>query len=645
MTSIKKARCRAYAYVRFSTPDQVKGDSRVRQSRLIRQFVQENDLELDDSLHMDDLGVSAFRGDNRLAGLGKFLDAVKQGRVTSGSYLLLESLDRLTRQNAMQAATLFMSMLQAGIHVVTLADVPPRVYSPQSGFNDLLFAVVTMSRAYEESAMKSKRLQSAWRNKRHIAANKKMTSRGPEWLEYNAKLEVFELIPVKAKLVRRIFDLARDGAGKMTICRLLNEEKTPTFSGKGALWQASYIHKILGNRAVIGELQPHRDTYDEDGRHKRVPDGEAIEGYYPSAVPKALFYEVQRKRAKANKQGGRRGSFANLFSKIAKCGYCGTSMVRVNKGTPPKGATYYICSKAQRGGGCRYALWRYDKFEKAFLTFCSKVDLGSVLTGESPDAKRQALQERQVAARGKLDEARHKQDRLIDALQETIESARKPITTRINELARAIDALEADENDIASQLALIVDPKVVAAEVGSILKKYHEREANLPANERALFRMRVNAELRRAIRVIRFYKSGLPFDGPAPHSPFHSMPVALVIFNSGACSLLSNDEELASFNKNELLKFDFRPFGVDSIDGQLDVPPSLMLDKDSHLHGIFSVNPLLLSELRNLTVTDSEPLSPALPADTRQRAGAETKKASSRRQKKVRSSKKPRRKK
>ena len=90
---------RAYSYIRFSTPEQLKGDSLRRQLDLSARYAQDHGLVLDEQLTFRDLGISAFDKSN-LGSSGKlreFLDAVDQGRVPPGSFLLVESLDRLSR--------------------------------------------------------------------------------------------------------------------------------------------------------------------------------------------------------------------------------------------------------------------------------------------------------------------------------------------------------------------------------------------------------------------------------------------------------------------------------------------------------------------------------------------------------------------
>ena len=70
----------AYSYVRFSTPQQLKGDSLQRQLEASEQYVIENGLVLDETLNLRDLGISAFRGKNVERGaLGAFIKAIESG--------------------------------------------------------------------------------------------------------------------------------------------------------------------------------------------------------------------------------------------------------------------------------------------------------------------------------------------------------------------------------------------------------------------------------------------------------------------------------------------------------------------------------------------------------------------------------------
>src|SRR5262249_16687212 len=117
----KKTQAPCYSYLRFSHPDQSKGDSFRRQIEKRDTWLKKNSLALDTSLTLEDKGVSGFTGDHRTNpdrhALAAFLELVKQGRIPKGSYLIVESLDRLSREHIRPALTLLLNLIDAGIRV------------------------------------------------------------------------------------------------------------------------------------------------------------------------------------------------------------------------------------------------------------------------------------------------------------------------------------------------------------------------------------------------------------------------------------------------------------------------------------------------------------------------------------------------
>ena len=93
-----KPQIKAYSYVRMSTDIQLKGDSLRRQKESSKKYAEENNLELIETLQ--DIGISAFSGKNSKDGaLGVFIEAIESNKIEAGSYLLVESLDRLSRDD------------------------------------------------------------------------------------------------------------------------------------------------------------------------------------------------------------------------------------------------------------------------------------------------------------------------------------------------------------------------------------------------------------------------------------------------------------------------------------------------------------------------------------------------------------------
>jgi DNA invertase Pin-like site-specific DNA recombinase len=148
---------------------------------------------------------------------------VKAGRIEPGSYLIVESLDRLTRQNARQALTLFLEFLNHGLNVVTLID--RRIFTPDSDHMELMMSIMLMARANNESTTKSERLQAVWKNKRANASSRILTELCPGWLEPLPDNTGFRVLEDRAAVVRQIFEMAAEPTtGAWTIMRTLNVE-------------------------------------------------------------------------------------------------------------------------------------------------------------------------------------------------------------------------------------------------------------------------------------------------------------------------------------------------------------------------------------------------------------------------------------
>lgn len=390
---------RAYSYLRMSTDEQLKGDSRRRQLEASKAYCEEHDLELAEDAQLEDIGISAFKGANvRDGALGRFLAAVGAGSVERGSYLLVESFDRLSREEILRAHMLFLSIVQAGINLVTLED--KRVYRAENlNLVDMITSLVVMERANNESKSKSDRLGAVWKNKRTRAAKgEPMTARCPAWLRLTPDRKSYEIIPERVRIVRQIFADTAAGLGMYTIATRLNKAGMPAFEGKNG-WHRSYLAKILENRAVLGEFQPHVKV-----DAKRVPEGEAIRDYYPAIISEELFFQAQHSRSQRKIGGsGRKGpGYTNLFTGLARCAYCHSNISFENKGSGSRGGTYLVCGNAQRGRGCSATRWRYQDFEASFLAFVQELDLESVLNASEDAEKRKKVENEVLALRGEL---------------------------------------------------------------------------------------------------------------------------------------------------------------------------------------------------------------------------------------------------
>ena len=371
---------KAYSYIRFSTPQQLKGDSLRRQLEASRAYAKQHNLILDESLR--DIGVSAFKGKNATEGaLKKFIELVEAGRIEQGSILILESLDRLSRQQVFTALGLFSSILSAGVEIVTLSDGQHYTAESINDVGQLMFSLISMSRSHEESAVKSKRLAASWENKRKLATESKrpMTGQCPRWLRLSDDKTHFEVIKDRAEVVRSIFQQSIAGTGQRKIAASLNERGVPTFNG-GDMWHASYIAKIIRSKSVIGEYQP---------KQKGEPVGEPISDYYPAIVSVDVFFKTQAARINRRNpaSAGRKGEkFSNLFTGLCKCLECGSTFRLIKNGR----SHMFRCNSNYMDNGCKCTKrWRYHDVENAALILISeKIDWFSALGGHSNNKQR-----------------------------------------------------------------------------------------------------------------------------------------------------------------------------------------------------------------------------------------------------------------
>lgn len=359
---------RAYSYLRFSSPEQARGDSLRRQTELAADYAKRNGLILDTELNLKDLGVSAFRGDNAAVGaLGAFLRAIIDGLVPPGSLLLVEALDRISRQTARKAVRILEDIVDAGVILVTLNDGKRYTKASLDG-TDFLMAILLFMRGAEESATKSKRLAASWVAKRARAAKGEVQSAMvPAWLriegsvvERNARLH---LIPDRVRLLRRIFEQVLDGVSMQSIIEKLNADRIPTWGG-GLYWHKSYMLRLLRCQSLIGHFVP-RIEHHQDGKVVRVAQA-PIKGYFPVAIDPQLFERVQS--VLDSRRGGVRSKeIASSTTGLLKCVHCGGTMRRINSGGPRPGKAIIVCARAKSGAGCKYKLITLRDVEQALV--------------------------------------------------------------------------------------------------------------------------------------------------------------------------------------------------------------------------------------------------------------------------------------
>lgn len=306
----------AISYLRFSSVIQSIGDSSRRQNAKRDEWLKQNpDVVLE--REMNDFGLSAFKADHVSKGdLGDFLAFIKTKSFIERAkrddvFLLVESLDRLSREEIMDALAQLKAIVKSGIKVVTLADGHCYDRDSLNDLGDLIVAIVTMSRAHNESAEKSRRIRSVFEKKRSDAkAGKVYSNNCPGWIKLiDGK---YQIIRENAKIVSDIIKDISKGKSIRGICYDLNQRKVPTLKDmnghknknrvKG--WSSTSVTRLIDYPNAIGNLCTKNGN---------------IKGYYPSIISVEIFAKARQVLSSHKSNRGRtstKSGFFNFFRKI-----------------------------------------------------------------------------------------------------------------------------------------------------------------------------------------------------------------------------------------------------------------------------------------------------------------------------------------
>lgn len=206
------------------------------------------------------------------------------------------------------------------------------------------------------------------------------------------KKQQFEVVPVEAEIVRRIYRLYIDGWGYKKIANTLTDEGIPTprmaererkiaegeeyrRSVKSA-WSIATVQGILDNDFYIGTLRQGKYQRAKiNGRDVKRDEVEqiVIENHHQAIIDYRTFAAVRalrEKRAKYNYRGVKIND--NVYSGFLQCGDCGAPMFALGR-RDLKPA--YTCGTYHRRGtaGCTTHHIRVDKLDELVKLYVRKV--------------------------------------------------------------------------------------------------------------------------------------------------------------------------------------------------------------------------------------------------------------------------------
>lgn len=514
----------AIIYARFSSAEQSKGYSLERQQSLGNAFAVQRGWTVEKNI--SDEARSAFHGANRLEGsaLHGFELEARNG-LHRGKVLVVENIDRLSRQGAKVAAQLIWALNEQGVDVATFHDGHVYRSGDENEMIDLFKVIILAQQAHDESAKKSKRTAASWAARRErIAAGEQdiLMPNVPLWCDrVDGK---YVLNEYRTKVLNDIYDLYIDGLGIHRIITVLHDREEPSWTppeqrrGNNG-WFYSYIYRLLTKRTVTGEYV--------------TLDGKTVSpNFYPQAISTEKWNRAQAalKMRKANhKTTDKLWLNRNLLQGIVICEQCGGGAHfrhQIDKGqtyTKKSGeiVTYkrndnrrMRCDRARRKHNCNNGtILSYDVIEATVLN-----EMLPRLVAERSENNAIAELRERVAELVRLRDA--DQQRLNNLVDLLAEGGSKTIMQRVTSLEAQIEGQDSAID--AAQKALAIETSKPSGNDDVEAIESLRAELNHADDElRSYARGKVNMALRRLIKRIMITAVGTFRIEPDDHGSWH----------------------------------------------------------------------------------------------------------------------------
>jgi hypothetical protein len=383
-------------------------------------------LEKEQFIHVG----SAFKEDIREGEvMQRIIGNMEDGTWDKPCHLVIANADRLDRQDALESVSNLSYLCKLGfvLHDLHSGTVLDKRDHDQMGA--LIYFVVCLQRAYDESLSKSVRMKTIHQRKRQKAIEAVnaqnpifMGRTFPKWLTgWDRKKEQWKIDDGEVFKIKYVFSKLADGWTASGLVRELNElardDKRYAFTvySKGrkrkamrnTLWTVGTLKRLYGNDAVLGRFYFCKTV---DGKRTKMVDDETgkflmLPDYYPRIVDDETFTKVQQLVA-GRVLTGRVPYRPSVFTHLAKCGYCrnldGNLVSTARRESKMvRGDPYYSFACISNGklpGHCTSGLSYEADLQAVFLRYLKEVDLAALLRPESggraQDLKRRIAKEK-----------------------------------------------------------------------------------------------------------------------------------------------------------------------------------------------------------------------------------------------------------
>lgn len=504
-----------HLYSRVSAKRQTKGGGLERQDEGTRRYVEKHDITV--VREYSDRGLSAFRGANSKVGeLKLILDHIEAGVIRPGEAIIIESVDRLSRQPPLDALEPLKAILRAGVEVHSVLD--GRAFTLETVNTDLgmmIGLLVGMARAHEESKTKSYRVADRYQKGRQTGAI--ISGTVPTWVtvvkDPVTGTKAFAVKKDVAKIVNDIFEMSASGLSSYRIGMELKKlgirpfgKPKPRLGSKVKIeqheWNSTSVLDLLTRRAVLGEFRSHTTSYDPVTGKRKLTLASVNPNYYPEVVPPDLWQKANdaiqlRKRSRSR---GRVGvNFTNLLKDIAVCIHCGRAMhIKTQKETRNgERFTRFRCAGRNDNVCVNAKTPRVMAVEAEIVRFVSEIDISDARSEEAAQLQRQ-IAAATLAADGLREQA----------LQIVMNYAGSTtMVTVVKQKEAEAEKLEVEAAELRGKLA-VIEVRESAKDRAEAFERLRLRMNSAEGDELFKLRAELNLRIKQVIEKVTFNKDG-----------------------------------------------------------------------------------------------------------------------------------------
>lgn len=288
----------------------------------------------------------------------KMMNDVKNGKING---IIFKDLSRLGRNHKMTGKYIEEIFPIYNLRIISINDNVDSFLDFES-INNLIIPIKNlMNEGYSRDI--SKKVASAYKM---MAESGQYVSGIPPYgymIDPNAKHHLI-INEEEAKIVRKIYEMALSGSGRIKICKYLNDNGVlcrkelqrrkkynlslnPFEVDSLSFWGTTQVGRILTSETYIGNLAQLKTTRMTFGVNKYIVKDEddwiKFENTHEAIIDKKIFYRVQEIIKKNDKGSGKCYNYS-IFNGILKCSDCGRAMLKQEDNRKHFKISNYYCS-------------------------------------------------------------------------------------------------------------------------------------------------------------------------------------------------------------------------------------------------------------------------------------------------------------